>query len=193
MNHTSGSISFATHVTTKRAAAFAAASDAPASPRPRLDNCAADTLVAMPTFAPIASTWSPGDKPLGGTAELTVIRNGRETTLSVALRTAPEGERDEITIRARSPFQGVKIANLSPALADQLRLDTAAEGVAVVEVPDGSAAQQYGFQPGDIIVAVNGSKIQRTRDLDRVTRDGGRLWRVTIQRGGQQISAVFSG
>ena len=74
-----------------------------------------------------------------------------------------------------------------------MKLEPDAEGVAVTEVPDGSAAGQYGFQQGDIIVAVNGTKIARTRDLERVTRDPSRIWRITIQRGGQQISAVFSG
>jgi len=168
----------------------------PGSPAAQAGLRAGDLIIAVDgqeVDDPNAFGYRFSTKPLGGTAQLTVIRNGRETTLSVALQTAPEGDRDEITIRARSPFQGIKVANISPALADELRLDTVSDGVVVVEVPDGSAAQQYGFQPGDIIVAVNGSRIQRTRDLDRVVRDGGRLWRVTIQRGGQQISAVFSG
>ena len=38
-------------------------------------------------------------------------------------RAAPETPRDEIVIRARSPFMGVKIANVSPALADEMRLE----------------------------------------------------------------------
>ena len=46
---------------------------------------------------------------------------------------------------------------------------------------------------GDILLAVNGTKIAKTRDLDKVAKAGARLWRITIQRGGQQISAVFGG
>ena len=89
---------------------------------------------------------------------------------------------------------GAKVANLSPALADELRLDSSTEGVVVVDIADGSLAQQFGFQRGDILLAVNGAKIAKTRDLEK-RRQGRapRVWRITIQRGGQQISAVFGG
>jgi hypothetical protein len=43
------------------------------------------------------------------------------------------------------------------------------------------------------VVSVNNQKIERSADLDRVTRAGARQWRVTINRGGQQISVMFSG
>jgi Do/DeqQ family serine protease len=134
-----------------------------------------------------------GTKPLGGITQLTILRGGREFILPVALQAAPEGERDELTIAGRSPFTGAKVANIGPALADELRLDAAAQGVAVLDVPSDSAAAQFGFQPGDIIVNVNGEKIARTADLARVVRTATRVWRITIERGGQQISAVFGG
>jgi S1-C subfamily serine protease len=131
--------------------------------------------------------------PLGGKVELGLVRGGRESKLAVALETAPVSPRDEILIEARSPFGGAKVANISPALADELRLDSATEGVVVVDITDGTLAQQFGFQRGDILLAVNGVKIAKTRDLEKVAKAGSRLWRITIQRGGQQISAVFGG
>ena len=75
-----------------------------------------------------------GTKPLGGSAQLGVLRGGKETKVAVALETAPETPREEIVISGRSPFTGAKIANLSPALAEELRLDTSAEGVVIVEI-----------------------------------------------------------
>jgi Do/DeqQ family serine protease len=132
-------------------------------------------------------------KPLGGQAQLGILRGGKETTLKVALETAPETPRDEIVIQARSPFMGVKIANISPAVADEMRLDSTAEGIVVTEVADGSLAQSLGFQRGDVIAEVNGEKIARTRDLDRVSKERQRLWRITIVRGGQSISVTFGG
>jgi Do/DeqQ family serine protease len=131
--------------------------------------------------------------PLGGKVELGLVRGGKESKLAVALETAPESPRDEILIEARSPFGGAKVANISPALADELRLDAATEGVVVVDITDGTLAQQFGFQRGDVLLAVNGVKIAKTRDLEKVAKAGSRLWRITIQRGGQQISAVFGG
>jgi S1-C subfamily serine protease len=132
-------------------------------------------------------------RPLGGQAQLGVMRGGRETKVAVALETAPGGPRDEVTIRGRSPFVGAKVANLSPSLADELRLEMSAEGVVIVDVEDGSPAQSVGLQRGDVIVTVNSDKVEKTRDLDKASKAGSRVWRVTIQRGGRQISAVFGG
>jgi S1-C subfamily serine protease len=78
-------------------------------------------------------------------------------------------------------------------LADELRLDSQAEGVVITDVAEGSAAQSVGFQKGDVVVSVNNERINKPADLQRVTAAGGRQWRITIMRGGQQISVVFSG
>jgi len=43
------------------------------------------------------------------------------------------------------------------------------------------------------VVSVNSQKIATPADLERVSNSGGRQWRVTIDRGGQQISVMFSG
>ena len=132
-------------------------------------------------------------KPLGGSAQVALLRQGREAAVTIALQSAPELPREEVEIHARSPFLGAKVANLSPALAEELRLDTQAQGVVIVSILDGSTAQSIGFQKGDIVVSVNNQKIERSADLDRVTRAGGHQWRVTINRAGQQISVMFSG
>jgi Do/DeqQ family serine protease len=132
-------------------------------------------------------------KPLGGTAEIGVVRHGKEMAFQVALQTAPDEPREQIEIKSRSPFLGTTVANLSPALADDLRLDTQTRGVVIVAVADGSEAQSLGFQKGDIVLSVNNQKIERSNDLDRITRTGGRQWRITINRGGQQITVMFTG
>jgi Do/DeqQ family serine protease len=132
-------------------------------------------------------------KPLGGLAQIGVVRGGRSVKLAVALESAPDIERDETLIKVRSPLLGAKVANLSPALADQLRMDVDSKGVVVTDVENGSAAQSFGLQKGDIVLNLNNAKIESTQDLVRALSQPSRLWRLTIQRGGQQISAVFSG
>jgi S1-C subfamily serine protease len=87
----------------------------------------------------------------------------------------------------------VTVANLSPALADELRLDPQTEGVVVTAVADGSPARSLGFQKGDIVLSVNNQKITKPTDLDRIVNAGSRQWHITIARGGQQISVVLSG
>jgi Do/DeqQ family serine protease len=131
-------------------------------------------------------------RPLGGTAKIGLWRDGKDLVAIVALQTAPETPRDEITIRSRSPFSGVKVANLSPALADELQLDSAAEGVVVLDVDDGSYASNLGFRRGDIIEQVNGETIRKTRDLERAARSESRSWRIVINRRGQHIVASFN-
>ena len=56
-----------------------------------------------------------------------------------------------------------------------------------------STAANVGFQKGDIIQTVNNQKIGKTADLEKATRDGGRLWRITLLRGGQQINVTLGG
>jgi Do/DeqQ family serine protease len=132
-------------------------------------------------------------KPVGGTAQIGLIRQGKPMVVPVALQSLPDTPREEIAITANSPFAGATVANLSPALADELQLDPQAQGVVITVVADGSPAQSIGFQKGDVVVSVNSQAIARPADLARVAGSGVRQWRVTIMRGGQQISVMFSG
>jgi S1-C subfamily serine protease len=113
--------------------------------------------------------------------------------LTVPLETAPDTGRNEIVLTTRSPFQGAKVANISPAVADELHLDADTEGVVVTDIADGGTAANVGFQKGDIILAVNNQKIARTNDLEKATREALRLWRITLVRGGQQINVTLGG
>src|SRR5258707_4658532 len=62
-------------------------------------------------------------QPTGGTARLGIVRAGKELALNVALEAAPDTPHEELVIASPSPFQGAKVSNLSPALADRLRLE----------------------------------------------------------------------
>ena len=103
-------------------------------------------------------------------AQIDVQRAGKTVKLTVPLETAPDTSRDEIVLTARSPFQGAKVANISPALADELHLDSQTEGVVVIDLADGGTAASVGFQKGDIILAVNNQQIGKTSDLDKASK-----------------------
>jgi S1-C subfamily serine protease len=60
-------------------------------------------------------------------------------------------------------------------------------------IESGSVAESFGIQKGDIVVSVNNAKIATMQDLLRAFSQPVRLWRLTIVRGGQEISAVFGG
>jgi Do/DeqQ family serine protease len=132
-------------------------------------------------------------RPLGGTAQIELQRGGKPVKVAVALETAPDTGRNEMVINGRSPFQGAKVANISPAVADELHLDADTEGVVILEPGDGTTAANVGFQKGDVIMAVNNQKIAKTSDLDKASREQARLWRITVLRGGQQINVTLGG
>lgn len=133
-------------------------------------------------------------RPLGSRAALGLNRGGRDASVVVVLEGAPEvPARDEIQLRTRSPFGGATIVNLSPAVAEEMRVGDVENGVAITDIADGSPAAQAGFQPGDVVVEVNGQKIARTKDLESATATPMRAWRVVVVRGGRAISAMLPG
>jgi S1-C subfamily serine protease len=166
------------------------------SPAARAGLRPSDLVIAIDGQAvedPNAFDYRFATRPLGGTAQIDVQRAGRPVKLTIALETAPDTGRGEITLTGRSPFQGAKVANISPAVAEELHLDADTEGVVVVDLADGGTAANVGFQKGDIITAVNNLKINKTSDLDKATRESVRLWRITLVRGGQQINVTLGG
>ena len=135
-----------------------------------------------------------GEKPLGGVASLSVQRGGRTIVLPLNLVAAPEKPpRDAIKIKTLSPFQGAVVMNLSPAVAEELSLENAHEGVVVADVPEGSTAANVGVQKGDLILVVNGQKIATTRDLEKASATRPDYWKLTIGRGGEVIQTVIGG
>ncbi len=146
---------------------------APNSPAAKAGLKLSDLIVSIdgtPIDDPNAFDYRFATRPLGGNAEIEVQRAGKPVKLTVPLETAPDTNRDEIVLTARSPFQGARVANISPALADELHLDAGAEGVVVTELADDGTAANVGFQKGDIILAVNNEKIARTSDLDKASK-----------------------
>jgi S1-C subfamily serine protease len=157
---------------------------------------ASDLIVAVDGQAiddPNAFDYRFATRPLGGTAQVDVRRGGKTVKLTVPLETAPDIGRNEVVLTGRSPLQGAKVANISPAVADELHLDADTEGVVVTDIADGATAAGVGFQKGDIIMSVNSQKIARTSDLEKATRESTRVWRITLVRGGQQINVALGG
>ena len=168
----------------------------PNSPAARAGLKPSDLIAAIDGQAvedPNAFDYRFATRPLGGTAQVDVVRAGKTVKLTVPLEVAPDIGRNEIVLTGRSPFQGAKVANISPAVADEMHLDSDAEGVVITDLADGAAAAGVGFQKGDIITAVNSQKIAKTSDLEKATRESARVWRITVVRGGQQINVTLGG
>ncbi|WP_436642014.1 DegQ family serine endoprotease [Microbaculum sp. FT89] len=125
---------------------------------------------------------------------LDVISRGETQTIKVALIAPPEEPaRDARDLDGPSPLTGIRAANLSPAVAEELSLDSEATGVVVVSLRRGSPAQRVGFRVGDTIYEINGETIETSEQLDAYVKERRRSWQVTIVRDGRMVTSVFGG
>jgi serine protease Do len=126
-------------------------------------------------------THRPGD-----TVGVKYWRSGslREATTKIAL--PPDQGRDEGIIATLSPMQGAKVANITPALADEMQKDLMARGVIVTDVQRGSQAARFGIEPGDMIRQLNGNSITSVAQLKRglAATDS---WQMSVQRGDRML------
>jgi Do/DeqQ family serine protease len=128
-------------------------------------------------------------RAVGDEAQVRIMRDGRERTLAVSAE-APPGDREaaRVVLNGRNPFQGVEVVELSPAFNDANGLDPFMEGVVVTRVQRRSAADFYGFQPGDRILSVNRRDVRSIDEIERelVRNDDAREWPVEIERRGER-------
>jgi len=131
---------------------------------------------------------------IGGTAQFLLRRSGRDRTVSVPLAPPPEDPpRDTTELTGQHPFAGATVANLSPALAEELGIDSVLQGVIVLKIAGGSVAQRLRLRPGDIIDQVNGTEIRRVDGLSRLLRQKPGEWRLAIRRGDQIYNLQLRG
>ena len=130
---------------------------------------------------------------VGNTARLDVLRQGRRLSTDVALTAAPAPGRDDVrNVSGQNPFDGARVGNILPGVADELGLDDE-DGVVILGVRAGSVAANLGFQPGDVIVQVGRDAIDTVITLDRLVKDRQRLWQVAIKRAGRVLTMQVPG
>ncbi len=85
------------------------------------------------------------------------------------------------------------MADLSPALAEELRIEGPERGVVVMEAPRGTTAGRLGFRRGDVVLKVNGREPHSVAGLERLLHASGDRWRIALLRDGKTLSFVFRG
>ena len=132
--------------------------------------------------------------PIGDSAEMTIWRQGEQRALMLPIRTAPENPpRATVELTGSQPLAGATVANLSPAVAEELGLERAYSGVVIVAVRPRSPAQEIGLQPGDRILRVNGEEVSSTSSLRKQLSRRSAQWQIVLGRGDQQFSFVVGG
>lgn len=130
---------------------------------------------------------------IGNTARFDVVRKGRRITVDVALRSAPRpGPNDMRVLSGQHPLDGTRVANLVPAVVDELGINES-EGVVVLDVGRNSVAARLGLRPGDIVQQVGRLRIDNIATLENALRERQRMWQLVLKRGGQVLQLQVGG
>ncbi len=144
------------------------------------------TIDGHDVASPKALNFRMGTRMIGNEARLDIWRNGAVRSLSLKLVAAPETPPRRITeLKGRQPLAGATVANLSPALAEELGIDTLASGVIILDVAQRSLARRFRFRKGDLILGINKARIGLVSELVAVMKEPVTDWRITMQRGGK--------
>jgi serine protease Do len=130
--------------------------------------------------------------PVGEKASFAVWRRNKMETVVVDLVAPPEDPPRQTTeIDGGNPLSGAVVANLSPALAEELNLDSFDTGVIILSVRDGSTAERLRFRPGDRIAGIENRRIRSVNELRQILNGQPERWRMTVVREGREVNLDF--
>ena len=102
---------------------------------------------------------------VGESVKIKIIRDGQEKSLSLTI--AERTEKSEMAAAQRSGEAfGMTVQEITPEIAKQLGLSIK-KGLIVVDVQEGSVADEVGIQMQDLILQVNKAKIATLKDYQR--------------------------
>src|SRR4029079_4806587 len=129
---------------------------------------------------------------VGSSAIFEYQRGTQRRETRVELITAPETTaRDETLMKGNTPFTGLIVANLSPAVADELGLPSGSTGVVASDVKGGPARRL--FRKGDVILEVNGVVIDSVDTLNEAVNKSDSYSQFAINRSGRVIRLQLGG
>lgn len=132
--------------------------------------------------------------PVGGTAQLGLQRDNKEQAIQISLQAPPNTPaRQETVLSGQQPFSGATVANLNPALAEELGREYEEPGVIVLNLSGNSIAARLGLRPGDMILGVNETAVKSVADLQRGLGGSVKGWAVTLNRDGQTLKFQVGG
>ena len=109
-----------------------------------------------------------GRTKVGRQAPVEILRDGKRLVLNVGVGERPS-EVELVQGGAGESWRGVRVAELTPQLAQQFGLNPATTGVIVTEVEPDSPATDAGLQPGDLINEINRTRIESLEDYRQAT------------------------
>ena len=129
---------------------------------------------------------------IGSSTIVEYQRAGSRMEARAELIEAPETKARETTlVQGKTPFAGLVVANLSPAVAEELNLPAASSGVVALEIKGGPARRI--FRKGDIIMEVNGTLIDKVDTLSDALNSAQGYWEFAINRSGRVLRMQLGG
>jgi serine protease Do len=119
--------------------------------------------------------------------------DGRRDVTVALIRPPQDPPADVRRLDGRHPLSGATVANLSPALADELGLARDATGVLVLQVENRTPAHRIGLRVGDIVLSLAGVDIDLTETLADVLERRRSEWTLAIRRNGEVLRVTVSG
>jgi serine protease Do len=106
-------------------------------------------------------------KSPGTTVKLEVLRSRQKSAVSVVLGTFPDEPSEAGAEESGRASLGMTLQDLTPALSQRLEMPRGQQGVVVMDVEAGEAAEEAGLTRGDVIVSVNGQSVGSLDAFDR--------------------------
>ena len=130
--------------------------------------------------------------PVGDKVKTTVLRDGKIKDFIFVLLSAPEQPKRNVTsLKGSHPLSGTKVANMSPALAEELDSDPYIEGVIITDIKRSSISHRLGFKIFDIIKSIDSVEIQDVNNLKNELDNKRNFWKMGILRNGKMLNLVI--
>jgi Do/DeqQ family serine protease len=129
-------------------------------------------------------------KGIGETILVDRLRDGKIDSVNVSLISAPDVPKSEIVkSNDRGILPGVTLRLINPMVQQDMGLSNNVAGIIVVDA--GKVAPRIGLKSGDVIVSINGEKLENARDFDTFLALKTRPGEIIVNRDGAAVSLRF--
>lgn len=125
-----------------------------------------------------------GSLSVGKKIELGIIREGKILTINATLKAAP-ANKTKLQAQALHPY-------LSGAILINQEGKNKNKGVLVAAVEQGSVAENYGFQQGDIIIGINRKRVRNLTELSEFLTTSPETLAVNVLRDRRQLYLILN-
>ncbi len=135
-------------------------------------------------------------EPVGKTSAMSVLREGKELSFQVTLGEMEKSEQvvDGGGAKSSSAELGLTCRDVTPEEAAQMGLAQDNRGVVIVNVEPGSQAEIAGVQRGDVLLSLNGLKVNGVADYVTASKKvkTGEIVRLFIKREDSTVFLAFT-